>query len=122
MIIMNEKDFEEYFQKKLKEDQKKIGNLPIDLLRDTYRLEYELKMKMPSLILKMEPQELDYRTVETYLPEKWEMPRNGKLLYSDEELLNVLKLIIYNLGVRASLDSIPRSLIEQYVKENEKNH
>lgn len=107
MIIMNEKDFEEYFQKKLKEDQKKIGNLPIDLLRDTYRLEYELKMKMPSLILKMEPQELDYRTVEAYLPEKWEMPRNGKLLYSDEELLNVLKLIIYNLGVRASLDSYP---------------
>jgi hypothetical protein len=119
---MNEKDFEEYFQKKLKEDQEKIGNLPIELLRDTYRLEYELKINMPSLILKMEPQELDYRTVEVYLPEKWEMPRNGKLLYSDEELLNVLKLIIYNLGVRESLDSIPRSLIEQYVKENKEDH
>lgn len=118
---MNEKDFEEYFKMRLKEDQEKISNLPIDVLRETYKQEYELKMNMPTLTLRMDPQELDYKTVEAYLPEKWEMPRNGKLLYSDDELLNVLKLLIYNLGVKASLDSIPRSLIQQYVKENEKN-
>jgi hypothetical protein len=44
------------------------------------------------------------------------MPRPGKLLYSDKEIQRVLKLLIYNLGVRASLDVIPRELIEKYLK------
>ncbi|WP_391558956.1 hypothetical protein [Robertmurraya sp.] len=112
-----EHEFEEYFQKKLEEDREMIEELhyTIDELRNIYRQEYEWKKNMPVLDLKLEPQPLDYDTVNYYLPEKWEMPREGKLLYSDEELLNVLKLIIYNLGAQKALDSIPRELLEQYL-------
>lgn len=81
---MNKRNFEVFFEMRLKEDQEKIGNLPIDMLRDIYRQEYEAKVNMLDLILRMDPQELDYKTVEAYLPEKWEMPREGKLLYSDD--------------------------------------
>ncbi|MET3697122.1 hypothetical protein SAMN05877753_1051 [Bacillus oleivorans] len=58
----------------------------------------DLNKKIPELELKMEPQLLDYKTVQHYLPEKWEMLRNGKLLSSDQELQKVLKMIVYNLG------------------------
>lgn len=42
--------------------------------------------------------------------------KKGTLLYSDEELQKVLKLLIYNIGVEKSLDVIPSELIEQYLK------
>ncbi|MEB1808329.1 MAG: hypothetical protein LPK26_13735 [Bacillaceae bacterium] len=67
------------------------------------------------LALKWEPQLVDYDTAQRMLPEKWEMPRNGKLLYDDEEVQQVLKLLVYQLGVEKSLDIIPRHLIEQYL-------
>jgi len=115
---MNEKDFEEYFEKRLKKEQEKVGNLPMDLLRDTFQKEYEFKMNRPILTLKMDPQKLNHEIVASYLPEKWEMPREGKLLYSDEELADVLQLIVYNLGVKKALNSIPNSLIKQYLQES----
>ncbi|MDE5416053.1 DnaA N-terminal domain-containing protein [Alkalihalobacterium chitinilyticum] len=73
------------------------------------------------LELKMEPQLVDYDTAQHMLPEKWEMPRNGKLLYDDEEVQQVLKLLVYQLGVEKSLDTIPRHLIEQYLS-NSRSH
>lgn len=117
---MSDKDFEfeAFFQKKLEEDQENRKNLSFstEQLRGIYQQEYQFLKKMPGLELKMEPQDLTFDVADYYLPEKWEMPREGKLLYNDEKLLRVLKLIIYNLGVKKALDSIPRSLIEEYLK------
>ncbi len=73
----------------------------------------------PELVLKMESQLLDYDTVCEYLPERWEMPRDGKLLYSDRELQEAIKLIIFNLGVESTLDIIPRELIETYLHKKD---
>ncbi|MFV8830243.1 DnaA N-terminal domain-containing protein [Alkalihalobacterium sp. APHAB7] len=70
------------------------------------------------LELKLEPQLVDYDTAQSILPEKWEMPRNGKLLYDDAEVQQVLKLLVYQLGVEKSLDTIPRHLIEQYLSNS----
>lgn len=70
--------------------------------------------------LKMVAQFLDYETFQCYFPERWEMPRHGKLLYSDDELQNALKLIVFNLGVKKSLDVIPGTLIKEYVEELKK--
>ena len=81
----------------------------------------ETKKNRDTLSLKMEPQELNYKIVEAYLPEKWEMPRKGKLLYSDEGLLDVFKILVFNLGVKKSLDTISYNLIEQYIRESESN-
>jgi hypothetical protein len=72
------------------------------------------------LVLKWEGQLLNYATVQHNLPQTWEMPRKGKLLYSDQELQNVLKLIAYNLGVEKSLDMIPVELIERYLQNKSK--
>jgi hypothetical protein len=74
----------------------------------------------PELELKMESQLLDYDTVCKYLPERWEMPRDGKLLYFDRELQEAMKVLIFNLGVESTLNLIPRNLIETYLeKEND---
>jgi len=116
---MNNENFEAYFKKRLEEEQDKVGNLPIEILRDIYKQEYEFKMNRPALKLKMDPQKLNHEIVASYLPEKWEMPREGRLLYSDEELTDVLQLIVYNLGVEKALSSIPNSLIKQYLKKGE---
>ena len=112
-------DFEHYFQKKLEEDKELLKDLPytMEQIKDVYRQEYEFKMNMPELAPQMEGQIVDYNTADYYLPEKWEMPRPGKLLYSDEDLQNVLKLLVYQLGIRKSLDIIPRQFIEQYLDE-----
>lgn len=116
--MKNDKEFEEYLKKKLKEEHDIIQNIPISIedLRDIYWQEYEFKQNRPALKLKMEPQKLNHEIVAFYLPEKWEMPREGKLLYSDEVLVDVMKLIVYNLGVEKALSSIPKSLIKQYLK------
>jgi len=99
-LIMS--DFEEYIKKKLEENKEMIGQLPYssDQLREIYRQEYEYKKNPPALELNPEGQAINREQVEFYLPEKWEMPREGKLLYDDEELLNALKLIIFNIGVK----------------------
>ncbi len=109
--------FEQYFQKKLQEDKELLKDLPYNLeqIKEVYRQEYEFKKSMPELSIQMEGQIVDYDTADYYLPEKWEMPRHGKLLNSDEDLQNVLKLLVFQLGVRKSLDIIPRHLIEQYL-------
>ncbi|MGD7052984.1 hypothetical protein [Sutcliffiella horikoshii] len=73
----------------------------------------------PELVLKMQPQLLHYDITSKYLPQKWEMPRGGRLLYSDRELLEALKLIIFNSGVKNTLDLIPRELIEAYLHKKE---
>ncbi|ART74839.1 hypothetical protein B4U37_01700 [Sutcliffiella horikoshii] len=73
----------------------------------------------PELVLKMKPQLLHYDIISKYLPHKWEMPRDGRLLYSDRELLEALKLIIFNSGVKNTLDLIPRELIEAYLHKKE---
>lgn len=73
------------------------------------------------LKLKLEPQFVDYDTAQSMLPEKWGMPRNGKLLYDDAEVQQVLKLLVYQLGVEKSLDIIPRHLIEQYLSTSRSN-
>lgn len=118
-MLDKELDFEQYFQKKLQEEQELIQGLPytFEQIKEVYRQEYEFKKNMPKLILQMDGQLVDYDTADYYLPEKWEMPRHGKLLYSDEDLKNVLKLLVYQLGVKKSLDIIPRHLIEQYLDE-----
>lgn len=118
----DELEFEEYFRQILLEEHEILKNLPYteEQLREIYRQNWEWNRKAPNLELSLEPQQLDYDTTQYYLPEKWEMPRTGRLLYSDEEIQQVLKLLIYNLGVRASLDVIPRELIEQYLKNNNK--
>jgi hypothetical protein len=66
----------------------------------------------------MEPQSLDYDIAHYYLPEKWEMVRVGKVLSSDEETQRILRLLIFNLGIKKSLDLMPRQLIEQYLNNN----
>ncbi|MFI8688534.1 hypothetical protein [Rossellomorea sp. NPDC077527] len=72
---------------------------------------------VPELELRMEPQLLDYDMVSEDLPERWEMPRDGKLLYSDRELQEAMKLLIYNLGVENTLNLIPRNLIDTYLQK-----
>ncbi|TYS12980.1 hypothetical protein FZC78_22615 [Rossellomorea vietnamensis] len=73
----------------------------------------------PELELKMESQLLDYDTVYKYLPERWEMPRDGKLLYYDKELQDAVKLLIYHIGVESTLNLIPKELIKSYlIKSN----
>lgn len=110
-------DFEEYLKKKLEEDKDIIEQLSYstDQLREIYRKEYEYKKNTPALELRLEGQEIKSELVEYYLPEKWEMPRQGTLLYDDEKLLNVLKLIIFNIGVKKTLEVIPQDLIKQYL-------
>ncbi|WP_078427385.1 DnaA N-terminal domain-containing protein [Alkalihalobacterium alkalinitrilicum] len=83
--------------------------------------EFESQKNTPELELKLEPQLVDYDTVKCFLPEKWEMPRKGKLLYHDEEVQSVLKLLTFQLGVEKSLDQIPRSLIEEYLSQSKSN-
>ncbi|KKK37010.1 hypothetical protein WQ57_16650 [Mesobacillus campisalis] len=114
-------EFEKYFQQKLKEEQEVLKNLPYtkQQLQEIYRQTYEYEKTVPHLELKMESQLLDYEIVKYYVPQKWEMPREeGKLLYSDKELQRVLKLLVFNLGIKKSLDVIPRGMIEQYLKKN----
>lgn len=113
-----EQSFEEYFKQKLKDE--KGRNLPysIDELRKMYREEYEYKKNAPKLEIKMEPQQINFKLANYYLPEKWELV-DGKLLFSEEELLNVLKLIVYNLGVEQALSVIPKDLIEKYLHDGE---
>lgn len=54
-----------------------------------------------------------------FLPEKWKMV-NGKLLLGDmKALMDVLRLITMNLGVRTALNVIPYEMIKQYVQEKE---
>ncbi|MEH7481800.1 hypothetical protein V7157_12145 [Neobacillus drentensis] len=110
-------DFEEYLKKKLEDNNEMIEQLPYSnyQLKEIYRQEYEFKKNPPALELKLEGQALNREQVEFYLPEKWEMPREGKLLNDDEELLNVLKLIIFNIGVKKTLDIIPQDFIKQYL-------
>ncbi|MEH7252928.1 hypothetical protein V7111_12440 [Neobacillus niacini] len=110
-------EFEEYIKKKLEENKEMIEQLPYssDQLREIYRQEYEYKKNPPALELNPEGQAINREQVEFYLPEKWEMPREGKLLYDDEELLNALKLIIFNIGVKKTFDVIPQDFIKQYL-------
>lgn len=72
---------------------------------------------MKKLILKLEPQAITYNDMEAYLPQKWEMPREGKMLYTDEELQRALMLIMYNLGIQKSLEVIPDALIKDYLRK-----
>ncbi|MGO4185401.1 hypothetical protein AB4Z17_29980 [Paenibacillus sp. TAF43_2] len=119
-----ELSFEEYFARKLQEEEKTIKDLPysFDELRDIYLQEYEWKRKAPLLDIKMEPQALDYEVAQYFLPERWEMPREGKLLYNDEELLDVLKLLFVNLGAEKGLKAVPTSLIDKYLMAEKQKH
>ncbi|WP_216830733.1 hypothetical protein [Alkalihalobacterium elongatum] len=114
-----DKEFESYFKKKLEEDQEIIASLPYtkDEIKEIYYQDYNDIRNKHSLELKLESQDLDFDTAQSFLPQKWEMPREGKLLYNDDELIAVLQLIIFNIGVKKSLDIIPLSLIEKYVLE-----
>jgi len=111
--------FEKYFEQKLQEENEVLNNLSYteEQLREIYYDEYERHMNAPELQLRMESQHVNYDMTDYYLPEKWEMPREGKLLYDDEELQRALKLIVFNLGVQKSLDVIPRQLIEKYLHD-----
>ncbi|RDU38916.1 hypothetical protein DRW41_05005 [Neobacillus piezotolerans] len=61
----------------------------------------------------MESHPLDYDTLRHYLLEKWEIAREeGKLLYSEQELQRVLKLLVFNLGIEKALNTIPREQIK----------
>lgn len=113
-------EFRKYFQQKLKEDQEVLKNLPYTKkqLQEIYRTSYENEQRAPELKLKMEPQPICYDTVRYYLPERWEMPRTEKLLNSDEEILRVIKLLVFNLGVKKSLDVIPKEMIQQYLRNS----
>ncbi len=75
---------------------------------------------MEKLTLKLEPQAITYDDMESYLPPKWEMPREGKMLYTDEELQRALILIMYNLGIHKSLEVIPDDLIKVYLRKKTK--
>jgi hypothetical protein len=77
---------------------------------------------MEKLTLKLEPQAITYDDMESYLPQKWEMPREGKMLYTDEELQRALMLIMYNLGIHRSLEVIPDELIKDYLQKKNKFH
>ncbi|WP_426454490.1 hypothetical protein ACP26L_17680 [Paenibacillus sp. S-38] len=112
----NSQEFEEYFRRKLMEEGTLISHLSEQELRQIYQMEFELQMNAPVLDLKLESQDVQYEMTKYYLPQKWEMLRPGKLLYDDEELLNALKLIIYNVGVQKTLDIIPKQLIENYLR------
>jgi hypothetical protein len=116
-------EFEKYFHDKLKTEHEMHKDLPYskEQLREIYLQDWEWIKSAPNLELRLEPQQLDYDTAQYYLPEKWEVSKKGRLLYSDEELERTLKLIIFNLGVRKSLSVIPRKLIEQYLSHNKSN-
>lgn len=115
-------EFETWFAKKKEEDRELINQLPYteEELRAIYWEEFEQRKNKPLLELKMELQKVNFEMVRAYLPEKWEMLREGKLLADDEELIGVLHLLIYNLDVKQTLDSIPFELIEEYVKDRNK--
>ncbi|WP_216831700.1 hypothetical protein [Alkalihalobacterium elongatum] len=114
------KEFERYFEKKLEEDQEIIASLPYskDEIKDIYYQDYNNSRNKHSLKLKFEAQDLDYNTAQSYLPQKREMLWEGKLLNNDDELIEVLQLIIFNVRVRKSLDIIPLPFIEQYLIES----
>jgi hypothetical protein len=76
---------------------------------------------MEKLTLKLEPQAITYDDMESYFPQKWEMPREGKMLYTDEELQRALVLIMYNLGIQKSLEVIPDDLIKDYLRKKTKS-
>ena len=115
-------EFEKYFQQKLQDDQEVLENLPYtkEQLKEIYRTSYEYEKGAPELELGMESQPLCYDTLRYFLPERWEMPRAGKLLYSDEEIQRVLRMLIFNLGVEKSLDVIPREKILHYLERTTK--
>jgi hypothetical protein len=72
---------------------------------------------MEKLTLNLEPQAITYNDMEAYLPQKWEIAREGKMLYTDEELQRALMLIMYNLGIQKSLEVIPDNLIKDYLRK-----
>jgi hypothetical protein len=74
---------------------------------------------MEKLTLKLISQAITYDDMEAYLPQKWEMPRVGKMLYTDEELQRALMLIMYNLGIQKSLEIIPDDLIKDYLRKKQ---
>lgn len=113
-------DFNEFLKKRLKEDEEDLKNLPYSMeeIIQIYQQEYVFIKSIPELELKMESQDINYEIMKYYLPEKWELVRKGKLLYSDEEVLKVLQLLIFNIGVKKSLDLIPRTIIEKYLNDN----
>lgn len=114
-----DKDFDTWFAKKKEEERKLMNQLPytVEELLAIYRQEFEQRKNKPSLKLKMGLQSVNYEMVRAYLPEKWEMVHEGKLLYDDEELIGLLHLLIYNLGLKQTLDSLSFELIEEYVKD-----
>jgi len=75
---MSISDSESYFKQRIKEID--VNSLPYseEELRDIYRQEYEQKKKAPQLTLKLDAQSVDYDTADYFLPEKWEIPREGK--------------------------------------------
>jgi hypothetical protein len=80
----------------------------------------EVKAKQ-KLNLKLEPQPVNHDIIQTFLPEKWELPRgNGRLLYSDEEIQRALMLLMFNLGIEKSLEIVPIELIEKYLSKKKK--
>lgn len=114
-----EQSFNEYFEQKLKEKNGMTLRYSRDELEKIYREEYEYKKNAPKLEIKLEPQLVTVKLADYYLPEKWELV-DGKLLFSEEELQNALKLIIYNLGAEQALRVIPKELIEKYIGEGKK--
>ena len=59
-----------------------------------------------------EPQQVTYSQYERYTPEKVELIK-GNLLYSEQERINLLLLLLYNVGLEAFLQHLPEKTIQE---------
>lgn len=59
-----------------------------------------------------EPQQVTYSQYKRYTPEKVELIK-GNLLYSEQERINLLLLLLYNVGLEAFLQHLPEKTIQE---------
>jgi len=87
---------------------------------------------MSDFKLKNEPQKIDYDLYSKLTPESHMELIDGNLYWTTEERENLLKLLIFNVGIRRTLEIInehrdkteepfePGTVYKQYLKEKEK--
>jgi hypothetical protein len=58
------------------------------------------------------PQKITYSQYERYTPERLEL-LNGNLLWNEQERMNLLLLLLYNVGLEALVQHLPKESISE---------
>jgi hypothetical protein len=81
-------------------------------------------MKKMEMIPSKNPQKITYSQYERYTPEKLEL-LDGNLLWNEQERMNLLLLLLYNVGLEALVQHLPKesrnelkSLLESIDKQD----